>query len=568
METRLVQCATCGAEIDLVTGECPYCPPASTAAEAVPPAAAAPAVAPVAPAAPVAPVVAPAAAPAALPTSAPPPSEAPPERDRALGLLLFEAEESLARGSPEKALILASKAVKDRPESLTARALLDRARREMLRGKRRGRLEARVQEARGFIERGEFEGAERIVTSALKLIPDHPVALELFGKIKEHRLGAPTAEAEAERELARIAGEQARKSLEAARAAFGAGWERRALFAVLQGLRHVPDHPELLALLREVQKSMDRLDLERSRRRALHAQVRAGLDLLAQGQIDESLRILRAVLHEDPDNARAQAAVQQVRQVWLTRQEFVSAVAPAHPSPQMIVPPQPAAAAPPVPVASAPAAPVARPGVGEARPPLAAAPRPAPALRSGPVDRNHIPVEIRLPATRRRATPIGLVLACAAAILVAIGFVVLGRGARPTPAASAGPRAPLRSTAPPPPAPVDASGPLAGIDADLRRAIESTLAAYARALEAGAADRLTEARPDLAPQERERVLAPFRGALNAATDLRVLSVDVRGDEADVAILRSDVIVGPNVPQTSPVEEVLRFRRQPSGWRLK
>jgi hypothetical protein len=35
-----------------------------------------------------------------------------PEDDRAFGLVLFEAEECLARGSGEKALVLASRAVK------------------------------------------------------------------------------------------------------------------------------------------------------------------------------------------------------------------------------------------------------------------------------------------------------------------------------------------------------------------------------------------------------------------------------------------------------------------------
>jgi hypothetical protein len=74
------------------------------------------------------------------------------------------------------------------------------------------------------------------------------------------------------------------------------------------------------------------------------------------------------------------------------------------------------------------------------------------------------------------------------------------------------------------------------------------------------------ARPDLSMDQRERALAPFRDALNAATDLRVLQVDVRGDVAEVVVLRSDFLVGrPPVPTT---EERLRFKRAGSEWSLR
>lgn len=583
METRLVQCANCGAEIDLMTGLCPYCsaePPgdspapgsAGTAAE--PPASGG-----AARAAPEAPTPARPAAPPLTKPTATPASAA--DSERVLGLLLFEAEESLARGSADKALVLASRAVKDRPDSLTARALLDRARRELLRGRRLERLESRVQEARGLLEAGEVDKAERIVTSALKLIPDHAVALELFARLKERRLAAPTAEAEAERELAKLAQAQAKKALDAARAALAAGWERRAFAALREGLRHVPDDPQLLALLREAQKSMERLEHERARRRALHAQVRAGLDLLAQGQLDESLKILRAVLREDPENARAQAAVQQVRQVWLTRSAFEASATPAPATPAP-APPALTRAAPPV-AATASAAPAQVPTPTAsavalaARPtptpaPPARSPRPAASSRAAPggaIDQSRVPVEIRLPATRRRATPIGLVLGCGAAILVVIGFLFSGRGggthgSPPPPPA----RTPSTAAAPPAQAQKEAPGPLTGVEPDLRQAIESALAAYARALESADGSLLAQARPDLSAEGRERVLAPFRGALNAATEMRILNVATQGDEAEVTLLRSDVIIGGGGTDGAPVEETLRFRRQGGAWALR
>jgi hypothetical protein len=148
LETRLVQCANCGAEVDLATGQCPYCVPA---------------VEKPAPAVTVTRTVnrAVTRSPVPLDTDlAAPEAEPDPAAERAFGLLLFEAEETLARGAADKAVVMASRAVKERPESLTARALVERARRELLRGRRRERLEARIHEAQGLFEAGAGGGGE------------------------------------------------------------------------------------------------------------------------------------------------------------------------------------------------------------------------------------------------------------------------------------------------------------------------------------------------------------------------------------------------------------------------
>src|SRR5262245_44838656 len=165
----------------------------------------------------------------------------------------------------------------------------------MLRGRRRERLEARVAEAQELLDQGDLAAAERIVSSALKLIPDHAVALELFARLKELKLGAGTVEADAEKELQRLAQAQARKALEAARSALEAGWDSKGLPCLRRGLRQVPDDAELLRLLREAQARIEGREAERARRRASAAQVRAGLDLLQRGTFRESLQILRAV---------------------------------------------------------------------------------------------------------------------------------------------------------------------------------------------------------------------------------------------------------------------------------
>src|SRR6185503_17318206 len=115
-----------------------------------------------------------------------------------------------------------------------------RARRGLLKGRRREKLDLKVKEASELFEAGELESANRLVTSALKLVPDHAVALALFANLKRLRLAAGTAEAEAERELERLTRAQARRCLEAARSALAAGWERKALLTLRRGLRAAP----------------------------------------------------------------------------------------------------------------------------------------------------------------------------------------------------------------------------------------------------------------------------------------------------------------------------------------
>jgi tetratricopeptide (TPR) repeat protein len=519
------RCPTCGETIPPSTGECLYCTAVAEAAPAAP---------------------------------APPASAPAPDGERAFGLLLFEAEECLARGQGDKATVLASRAVRERPDNLTARALYERSRRELLQGRRREKLEARVREAQGLLASGQLDAANRIVTSALKLIPDHAVALALFGAIKERRQAAGSAAAEAERELERLDRLQARQALAAARQALEAGWERRALGALRRGLRLVPDDPELLALLKQVQTAAAALDRETAERRALPPQVRVGLDLLAQGRLEQSLAVLRSALKDDPDNARAQAAVQDVRRAWLARPP----VAPPAPAP-----------APPV------TAPVtARPPASlTPRPPPRPAPAPAPPRAERPPARTgprtvyssgarRIPGEILLPRTRRRATPMRFILVGGVGVFVSMGALYfVGRPDAAPPRAVDPP-----TTMAPPPSPSAAPeeiGPLARADPELREAIQDALVRYGRALETQDAALLAATRPDLGADERDRMLARFAGALNVGIDLRVLDVSLAPAEAIVTVLRTEVVVGGRGSEMPPEEETLRFEKLPEGWVL-
>jgi hypothetical protein len=107
-----------------------------------------------------------------------------------------------------------------------------------------------------------------------------------------------------------------------------------------------------------------------------------------------------------------------------------------------------------------------------------------------------------------------------------------------------------------------------GVDPELRQAIEGTVAAYTKAIEARSADLLAKARPDLGPDERAAFLASFKGALSVQTDVRVLDVAIRADAADVDVLRNDTIIGGSHRAPAPSEETLRFEKRKGAWALR
>ncbi|PYQ17366.1 MAG: hypothetical protein DMF80_01095 [Acidobacteria bacterium] len=479
--------------------------------------------------------------------------------------LLLVAEECLARGQPDKAAELGAQAIGLRPESLEAKALVNRARRQLARQRRRGRQEERLKEAAGLLETGNVAGAEALVASVLKRMPGHPEALALFGRVKGRRLAKGDAEAQAEHELAQMGQGQARRAAEAARSAQAAGWHRKALLALRRGLRLVPDDPELLELLRQTQRSLGEQERTGSRQRAAGAQVREALDRLKEGRLKESLHLLRSLLRQDPDHQRAQAAVQEVRRAWLAR-------APAPAPPAVAGPPSPArpvpSPAPASPTAPAPSEAVRSPLVPAPSPPAAASrpsllgPEevrrrlaagaaivpPAAPVPAAPAVRREPPPEIALPR-RPKGTPLLLVFG-SAALVIALLLVLTSRpSGHPAPVAAA------------------PTARLAAVDPDVRAAVETTLAGYARALESQDAELLARVRPDLRGAERERLLARFRGAINVATDLRVLDVIPGKGVVVVPVLRTDVIVGGRGAPTAPVEETLRFERRDGVWRL-
>jgi hypothetical protein len=170
----------------------------------------------------------------------------------------------------------------------------------------------------------------------------------------------------------------------------------------------------------------------------------------------------------------------------------------------------------------------------------------------------------------------------AAALFVAGGAALVLAGAvfmsRERPAPTAPPTAAVTSvastlpdaetaSAPAETPPSEPPGPLTSLEPELRRAVEETLAAYGQALEAQDDARLARARPDLGARQRAALLAPFKGALNVATDLRVLEVTTGREDAVATVLRTDVIVDGRGGARPPVEETLRFVRRDGIWTL-
>jgi hypothetical protein len=167
----------------------------------------------------------------------------------------------------------------------------------------------------------------------------------------------------------------------------------------------------------------------------------------------------------------------------------------------------------------------------------------------------------------------------ALSIVLAVAAALVPRrrsAASPSPAVTAVTLAPApvdRLLTPPvavsePPGGQDDTGPLAGIDPALRDAIRETLTLYGRALQRADLALMAQARPDLSEEARAQAVAPFRGALNVTTDLRVVEVAREGDRARVPILRRDVIIGGRAAPAPPVQETLRFRRRGGTWALE
>jgi len=118
---------------------------------------------------------------------------------------------------------------------------------------------------------------------------------------------------------------------------------------------------------------------------------------------------------------------------------------------------------------------------------------------------------------------------------------------------------------PPPPPPLPPS-PRA---ADPRVQIETTIAAYARALESRDAGRVRRVYPGLSASQQQGWEDFFKAVRNLKADLRVTAVDVQGETADAVV--NGVYVFDNATtgraERRPVTFHASFVAEPAGWRL-
>ena len=381
-------------------------------------------------------------------------------------------------------MVLASRAVKERPDSLTARALIERARRELTRGRRREKLEAkRRRGASGCSTAGDFAAAEKIVTSALKFVPDHAVALAALRPAQGPAARRPRRRPRRTASSTRWPGPRREKA--ARRGARGPRGRLGSTARSSPAPRPAPGARSPRAA-RPAARDPGRRGGARlrsaRRRRALHAQVRAGLELLGsgrpRGRPADPARRARGGSRQRAGPGRGAGGAAR-----LSARKPASRHGSGKPAAKL------AAAVPvetPLPV-PAPAAPLAaaradRPRFRSDRAPRRRRRRPLPALRA-----RRDPAAAHAPASHAdrlhpRSAPPCCSARCCSFPVAAGRRLALPCPTRPKPRRASPQRhRRRRGQAAPQPA------RCASVDPELRQAIEATLAAYARALESGQA---------------------------------------------------------------------------------
>ena len=72
-------------------------------------------------------------------------------------------------------------------------------------------------------------------------------------------------------------------------------------------------------------------------------------------------------------------------------------------------------------------------------------------------------------------------------------------------------------------------------------------------------------RPDLSADEASRVRAGFEAVQSQQVDLRILLIDVQGDQAVVRLSKRDTIQTSSGEQTLESNQTMALTRMPGGW---
>jgi hypothetical protein len=112
--------------------------------------------------------------------------------------------------------------------------------------------------------------------------------------------------------------------------------------------------------------------------------------------------------------------------------------------------------------------------------------------------------------------------------------------------------------APPPPAPTPAAE-------DPTAAIRRIVATYARAIETKDLGLFQSVKPNLSAEERRRIEDGFRAVASQRVDLTILSIELRGQQAQVRLKRQDRIQIAGREQTIDSQQTLTMIRNGATW---
>ena len=96
-------------------------------------------------------------------------------------------------------------------------------------------------------------------------------------------------------------------------------------------------------------------------------------------------------------------------------------------------------------------------------------------------------------------------------------------------------------------------------------ALDRILASLERAIETKDMTLYRSVRPDLSADEASRVRAGFEAVQSQQVDLRILLIDVQGDQAVVRLSRRDTIQTSSGEQTLESNQTMTLTRMPGGW---
>ena len=96
-------------------------------------------------------------------------------------------------------------------------------------------------------------------------------------------------------------------------------------------------------------------------------------------------------------------------------------------------------------------------------------------------------------------------------------------------------------------------------------AIRRIVADYGRAIETKDVALFRTLKPNITPEEERRLREGFRTVTSQRVNLSVLSVDLRGQDASVAVARRDTVNAGGRQQTVESRQTFRLKRAGSGW---